>query len=177
MRQNMNTCDGVYTQAAKVLGIAADQIAIQYKPLKTTTLVRMENKQSPFLYPDNKTFYYSKLTDYKEVSFACAPNGFWKLDLLKLCHPACQTVAELRKQQTGGIEKLSDNALLTLAGLKILQVNFAAKKNCWALIEAKAFNALAKELSTAGQASARDDIQKLVNAVHVDFNTDPSSYK
>jgi hypothetical protein len=45
--------------------------------------------------------------------------------------------------------------LLTLAGLHILQRFFATKKNCWALIEAKAINALAKELAISGSSVTR----------------------
>jgi hypothetical protein len=67
--------------------------------------------------------------------------------------------------------------LLTLTGLHILQKFFAAKKNCWALIEGKAFNALLKELAAAGGSVSREDVQKLVDALSIEFSVDPSEYK
>jgi hypothetical protein len=67
--------------------------------------------------------------------------------------------------------------LLTLAGLKILQKFFAAKKNCWVLIEAKAFNALIKELSATGGSVTREQVQKLVTAFSVEFAIDKTEYK
>ena len=66
---------------------------------------------------------------------------------------------------------------MTLAGLFILQKFFAPKKNCWALIEAKAMNALIKELTASGVASSRAGVQKLVDAFSVEFNVDQSEYK
>ena len=136
-------------------------------------MIKMPQNFNMFLYPDEKTFYYTKLTDYKDISFACSPNGLWKIDLLKLCHPSCQKLDELRKQQTiDNVAKLGDNVILTLAGLFILQKFFALKKNCWALIESKAMNALIKELNASGVASSRDDVQKLVDAFSVEFNVD-----
>jgi hypothetical protein len=82
----------VYENVAKVAGLSSDLIKIQYKPGKSEQLKPMPNKPVGLFYPDDRTFYYTKSTDYKEVSFACSPNGFWKLDLLKLCHPSCHDI-------------------------------------------------------------------------------------
>lgn len=134
---------------------------------------KMPKNSNTIFYPDEKTFYYTKLTDYKDISFACSPNGFWKIDLLKLCHPSCQKLGELRKRQTiPNVAKLGDNVILTLAGIFILQKFFALKKNCWALIESKAMNALIKELTASGVASSRNEVQTLVDAFSVEFNVD-----
>jgi hypothetical protein len=171
--ESMKDCDSVYKTIAKILNLQPDQFSIKYKPGKKTALIKMQQNSNPFFYPDEKTFYYSKLTDYKDVSFTCSPNGFWKIDLLKLCHPLCQKLDELRKRQTiANADQLGDNVILTLAGLFILQKFFALKKNCWALIESKAMNALIKELTASGIASSRDDVQKLVDAFSVEFNVD-----
>jgi hypothetical protein len=61
---------------------------------------------------------------------------------------------------------------LTLAGLSILQKFYALKKNSWLLVEAKAFNALVKELSASGITKSKDDVQKLVEDFSIEFNTD-----
>lgn len=139
------------------------------------------NSVIPGLYPKDKTFYYCKLTDYKQVSFTCQHTGIWKLDLLKLFHPSCQTVDELRKLQPAGSEtadsaKVSDQILLTLAGIYVLQKFYVDKKNCWTLVVNKAATAIIKDFQQQGRSVSKEDVQKMVDALIVNFAIDSSSY-
>ena len=150
---------------------------VKFKPGKITEMKIMPNKTCNFFYPDEKTFYYTKLTDFKMICFTCSPNGFWKIDLLKLCHPSCRNLDDLRKRQANAeIAKSCDNVILTLAGLFILQKFYALKKNSWLLVEAKAFNALVKELAASGIAKSKNGVQKLVEDFKIEFSTDQSDY-
>lgn len=90
--------------------------------------------------------------------------------MLKLCHPTCRTVCDLRTSNAQ-LANVSDQVLLTLVGLRILQQFFGAKKNCWALVASKAVNAIVKETQVSKEA-----VQAMVDQVVVNFSVDPSVY-
>jgi len=64
--------------------------------------------------------------------------------------------------QPAELKGLQDEILLTLAGIHILQNAFPEKKNCWALVVAKAINAMA-----AKQGVTKQQVQVMADQVQV----------
>lgn len=71
----MKTKEALYKTLAKHLGVNQDHIKIKvYKEKegnKTLEDVHEGHLCISALYPKDKTFYYNKLTDYKQISFTC----------------------------------------------------------------------------------------------------------
>ena len=75
--------------------------------------------------------------NYRDVVFTQLPTGIWKDTLLSMLET--KTFKELRTAQT---LVLSDQVLLTLAGLKILTDYFGDDRKSWKRVASKARNAL-----------------------------------
>jgi hypothetical protein len=91
--ERLSSGKDVYEGIAKKISKPVDAIRIKFDLNNVRTKLANDEKK-PFA--DGQNFYYSFSTDYKEVSFACQPNGFWSDALFKLMAPSCRDIEALR---------------------------------------------------------------------------------
>jgi hypothetical protein len=97
--------------------------------------------------------------------------------LLKLFHPDCRTIEQLRQLQPASCnDPIPDQILLTLAGIHILQHFYEEKKNCWQLVANKAIAATIKEFKQHGKCVTKEEVQRMIDEVVVNFSINPESY-
>ena len=101
--------------------------------------------------------YYIK-RNYKDVVFTQLSTGIWKETLLVMLQT--KTIEELRAAQKIAV---SDELLLTLAGLKILAEHFSDDRKSWKLVASKARNALKNILGFTA------DIDQAMSEINLTF--------
>jgi len=84
--------------------------------------------------------------DFKEIVKCFQANGIMSEKLLK--YLSVESVSELRAQQaTKTMKDVSDEVLLTLVAIKILNYHYEDYKKLWTLVEKKARKALIPKLN------------------------------
>ena len=68
------------------------------------------------------------------------------------------------------LQDLTDEVMLTIAGIHILQKHFIDKKACWTLVVNKAMNAVIKAVQQQGKTLASNNVQEMVDSMQVDFS-------
>jgi hypothetical protein len=87
----------VYKEISRLTRIPEQMLSVKYEIDKVRT--QLVNDTTPMKFPVNLEFiYYKILTDFKDVSFTCQPNGFWTSALLTLCGHTCRDIVSLRKR-------------------------------------------------------------------------------
>lgn len=85
---------------------------------------------------------------------------------------------KLQPKSLASKKAITDDVLLTLLGIHLLQKHYGAKKTCWTLVVNKAFYAIQQAIrETQKKDMTRDEIQTLVNSLTVSFNDDWMTYE
>ena len=107
------------------------------KPEEICTNINMPYSKNDAIWDKPSEVKYLIKRNYIDVVFTQLPTGIWKDTLLTMLET--KTIKELRAAQK---LVLSDEVLMTLAGLKILEVYFGGDRKSWKLVASKAKNAL-----------------------------------